>query len=59
MAIPIKKKISDTCEPEEGWYGQPKYCVKNQVNTRCYQLCGSIWTSRFLFLIFKLIRSLF
>ena len=23
-------KFSNICEPEEGWYGQPKYCYKKQ-----------------------------
>ena len=23
-------KFSDICKPEEGWYGQPKYCYKKQ-----------------------------
>ena len=28
-------EIQDICKPEEGWYGQPKYCYKN--NTRCFK----------------------
>ena len=28
-------KFSNICKPEEGWYGQPKYCYKN--NTRCFK----------------------
>ena len=23
-------KFSNICKPEEGWYGQPKYCYKKQ-----------------------------
>ena len=23
-------KFSNICRPEEGWYGQPKYCYKKQ-----------------------------
>ena len=23
-------EIQDICKPEEGWYGQPKYCYKKQ-----------------------------
>ena len=23
-------KLSNICKPEEGWYGQPKYCYKKQ-----------------------------
>ena len=25
-----KFKFSNICKPEEGWFGQPKYCYKKQ-----------------------------
>ena len=31
----LPHKFSNICKPEEGWYGQPKYCYKN--NTRCFK----------------------
>ena len=41
-------KFSNICKPEEGWYGQPKYCYEKN-KTRCYdQLCSGLWTSSFL-----------
>ena len=36
-------KFNDTCKPEKCSSGQPKYCLK-KINTRCYQLCSSLWT---------------
>ena len=47
------------CKPDEGWYGQPKYCYEKTIPVVLNQLCSSLWTSRFWFLIFWLIRFLF
>ena len=47
------------CKPDEGWYGQPKYCYEKTIHVVLNQLCSSLWTSRFWFLIFWLIRFLF
>ena len=58
IVIPITK-FSNICKPEEGWYGQPKYCYEKTIHVVLNQLCSSLWTSRFWFLIFWLIRSLF
>ena len=51
-------KFSNICKPEEGWYRQPKYCYEKTTHVVLNQLCSSLWTSRFWFLIFWLIRSL-
>ena len=40
-------------------YGQPKYCYEKTIHVVLNQLCSSLWTSRFWFLIFWLIRFLF
>ena len=39
-------KFSNICKPEEGWYGQPKYCYRKQLHVVLNQLCSSLWTSR-------------
>ena len=26
------QKVSNISKPEEGWYGQPKYCLKKAIN---------------------------
>ena len=31
----VFNNICNICKPEEGWYGQLKYCYKN--NTRCFK----------------------
>ena len=41
------------------WYVQPKYCYEKTIHVVLNQLCSSLWTSRFWFFIFWLIRSLF
>ena len=40
-------KFSNICKPEEGWYGQPKYCLtkKKTIHVVLNQLCSSLWTS--------------
>ena len=43
--------ISNICKPEEGWYGQPKYCYKKLIHDVMNQLCSSLWTARFWFII--------
>ena len=40
------------CKPEEGWYGQPKYCYKKTIHVVMNQLCSSLWTSRLCFFFF-------
>ena len=42
--------ICNICKPEEGWYGQPKYCYKKKIHVVLNQLCSSLWTSRSWFL---------
>ena len=39
------KQCVNICKPEEGWYGQPKYCYK-KIHVVLNQLCSSLWTSR-------------
>ena len=34
-------------KPEEGWYGQPKYCYEETIHVPLNQLCSSLWTYRF------------
>ena len=54
MALLIKCEIilwllhqfSNICKPEEGWYGQPKYCYKKTIHVVLNQLCCSLRTSR-------------
>ena len=38
-------KFSNICKPEEGWYGQPKYCYEKTIHDVLNQLCSSLWTS--------------
>ena len=38
-------------EPEEGWYGQPKYCYEKTIHVLLNQLCSSLWTSHFWFFL--------
>ena len=45
-------KFSNICTPEEGWYGQPKYCYKKTIHVVMNQLCSSLWTSRLWFFFF-------
>lgn len=47
------------CKPEEGWYSRNTVMNKQYRFFLKYKLCSSLWMSRFLFLIFYLIRSLF
>ena len=44
IVIPVINSITSINLP---WYGQPKYSSKRALNTRCYQLRSSLWTSRF------------
>ena len=37
---------SNIYKPEEGWYGQPKYCYEKTMHVVLNQLCSSLWTSR-------------
>ena len=45
-------KFSNICTPEEGWYGQPKYCYKKTIHVVMNQLCSSLWTSHLWFIFF-------
>ena len=45
-------KFSNICKSEEGWYGQLKYCYKN--NTRCFQ-SALLYSLDFSFLVLCLI----
>ena len=38
-------------KPEEGWYGQPKYCYEETIHVVLNQLCSSLWTSHFWFFL--------
>ena len=38
-------EFSNICNPEEGWYGQPKYCYEKAIHVVLNQLCSSLWTS--------------
>ena len=38
-------KFSNIGKPEEGCYGQPKYCYKKTIHVVLNQLCSSLWTS--------------
>ena len=44
----IKSNIwnSNICKPEEGWYGQPKYCYEKTMHVVLNWLCSSLWTCR-------------
>ena len=47
VSLLLHIKISNICKPEEGWYGQSKYCYKKTIHVVMNQLCSSLWTSRF------------
>ena len=51
VSLLLHIKISNICKPEEGWYGQSKYCYKKTIHVVMNQLCSSLWTSRFWFII--------
>ena len=40
-------KFSNICKPEEGWYGQAKYCYKKTIHVVMNQFCSSLWASHF------------
>ena len=50
-------KFSNICKPEEGWYGQPKYCYEKTIHVVLNQLCSSLWTSRSCFIYGVVIMS--
>ena len=50
-------KFSNICKPEEGWYGQPKYCYEKTIHVVLNQLCSSLWTSRSWFIHTVVIMS--
>ena len=41
------QKFSNICKPEEGGYGQPKYCYEKTIHVVLNQLRSSLWTSHF------------
>ena len=41
------QKFSNICKPEEGRYGQPKYCYEKTIHVVLNQLCSGVWTSYF------------
>ena len=41
------QKFSNICKPEEGGYGQPKYCYEKTIHVVLNQLCSGVWTSYF------------
>ena len=45
-----KRPVWTSLKPEEGWYGQPKFCYKT-IHVVLNQLCSSLWTSRSWFLL--------
>ena len=51
-------KFSNICTPEEGWYGQPKYCYKKTIHVVMNQLCSSLWTSHLWFYFFLMSRTI-
>ena len=40
-------KFSNICKPEEGWYGQAKYCYKKTIHVVMNQFSSSLWASHF------------
>ena len=45
ITLQLLHKFSNIRKPEEGWYGQPKYCYKKTIHVVLNQLCSSLWTS--------------
>ena len=35
----VLEESVNICKPEEGWYGQPKYCYEKTVHVVMNQLC--------------------
>ena len=58
IVIPIIK-FSNICKPEEGWYGQPKYCYVKTIHVVLISFVVVFGLLVFWFLIFWLIRYLF
>ena len=40
------RKARESHKPEEGWYGQPKYCYEKTIHVVLNQLWSTLWTSR-------------
>ena len=56
--IPITK-FSNICKPEEGWYGQPKYCYVRKIHVVLIIIAVVFGLLVLWFLILWLIRFLF